>query len=418
VENAKRCVDLIEESEEKFRKIAENSLVGMFLYKEYFIYVNEAFAKMTGYTTKELLAMHPWDLVDAHNRRPFKQLVQKRLRGEMFSSVHNDTYLIRRDETRLDVKISAETIRYKDSYAGIGVMMDISDIVKKNQMIQVLIQALSQSDDIVLITDAQGVITYANEALFRIYGYSKEEVIGANPRIFRSGEHTNEFYKELWSTVLAGKNYHQMIINKKRNGELIYVDTKITPVNDEYTQKPAYYVVTARDISGRIKNEEKFRTLATIDPLTKIPNRYQINEFFDEFIARKKRGGHPFSILIFDIDYFKVVNDTYGHTLGDSVLKAFSKLIMQNIRVVDKFGRWGGEEFVLLLDETSEHEAMFIGQKLKELVAKSIFYNIKLTVSIGVTEYREDETKEQAINRADMALYAAKNLGRNKVVFN
>jgi len=418
VKNAQPCLTLIQESEEKFRKIAENSLVGMFLYQEYFIYVNEAFARMTGYTEEELLRMHPWELVDGSSREVFRQLVYKRLRGEMFSSVHNEAYLVKKNKEMLSVKISAETIHYQGAYAGIGIVIDISDIMKKNQMIKVLIQALSQSDDIVFITDVNGAINYANKALLCIYGYEEYEVLGKTPRLFRSGEHRADFYKDLWTTLLRGENYHKVIINKTKSGDLIYVDTKITPVEDEKRGKIAYFVVNARDISSRIKSEEKLKQLATIDPLTKIPNRYQINEYFDEFIARKERLGQDFSVLIFDIDYFKKINDTYGHALGDYVLQAFSRLIMENIRLVDKFGRWGGEEFLLLLDATGEHEAMRIGQKLNSLVALSSFGNISITVSVGVTEYRSNDTKEQCLNRADIALYAAKNLGRNRVVFN
>ena len=418
MKNAKSCLELVQESEEKFRKIAESSLVGMFMYQEYFIYVNKAFANMTGYSVNELLGMHPWDLVDEKHKKSFQRFVQRRLKGEMFSSVHNDALLVRKNNELLNVKISAETIHYKNGYAGIGIAIDISDIVKKNQMIKVLIQALSQSDDIVFITDVHGIIRYVNNALLNIYGYTEDEVIAKTPQLFRSGEHDEAFYKDLWETILAGKNYNQVIINRKKSGELIYVDTKITPVDNETTKEIEYFVVNARDISGRIRSEEKLKQLATIDPLTQVPNRYQINEYFNEFIARKERIGQSFSVLIFDIDYFKKINDTYGHALGDFVLKSFSKLIMDNIRLVDKFGRWGGEEFLLLLDGTGEHEAMRIGQKLNTLVSEASFGNICITVSVGVTEYRDNDTKEQCLNRADIALYAAKNLGRNRVVFN
>ena len=419
MQNLESCLQRVQESEEKFRKIAENSLVGMFVYKEYFIYVNEAFANMTGYSIDELLHMHPWELVDEQHRRIFKRYIKKRLKGEMFSSVHNEVYLIKKNQEKLSVKISAETIHYKGGYAGIGITIDISDIVKKNQMIRVLIQALSQSDDIVFITDVYGIILYANKALTRMYGYKESEIIGNTPRLFRSGKHDISFYKDLWECILTGDNYHQLIINRKKDNELVYVDTKITPVKDEHSQKIAYFVVTARDVTNRIKSEEQLKKLATIDPLTKIPNRYQINVYFDEFIARKERMKQAFSVLIFDIDYFKKINDTYGHAVGDLVLKDFSQLIMKNIRLVDKFGRWGGEEFVLLLDGTSEHEAMQIAQKLNNLVAHTKFNDMYcITVSIGVTEYRDNDTKEQCINRADIALYAAKNLGRNRVVFN
>jgi diguanylate cyclase (GGDEF)-like protein/PAS domain S-box-containing protein len=252
-----------------------------------------------------------------------------------------------------------------------------------------------------------------------IYGYTREEVVGDTPRLFSSGEHEKSFYKELWNTILRGKNYHNVIINQKKNGELIHVDTKITPVKDERGENISYFPVTARDVTQRILSEQKFKKLATIDPLTQIPNRYQIYQYFDDFIAQKKRKESSFSVLLFDIDHFKQINDNFGHYVGDRILQNFSSLIAENIRSVDKFGRWGGEEFLLLLDDTNEHEAMRIGQKLNRLVGRTVFDDLYcITVSIGVTEYRKDDTKEKCIERADMALYAAKNLGRNRVVFN
>ena len=419
MKNTQSCIELVEESEEKFRKIAENSLVGMFIYDEYFIYVNEAFSKMTGYSTEELLKMHPWDLVDERHKDAFEALIRRRLAGEEFTSVHNEALLIKKNREPLAVKVSAETIHYRGSYAGIGIIIDISDIIKKNQIIKVLIQALSQSDDIVFITDVNGKIEYANKALLNIYGYSEDEVVGATPRIFSSGVHDKDFYKELWTTVLQGENYNKIVTNKKKNGELIYVDTKITPVKNENGDAISYFAVTARDVTARVLREEKFKELATIDPLTQIPNRYQLNHYFDEFIARAERTGKSFAVLMFDIDHFKHINDNYGHYVGDCVLQAFSQLIVKNIRVIDKFGRWGGEEFILLLDGADEHVAMEIGGKLNKLVEEMNFDMFcSITVSIGVTRYYIGETKEKCIERADKALYAAKNLGRNRVVFN
>jgi len=419
LKNAQTCVGLIEEDEDKFRKIAENSFVGMFIYNEYFIYVNEAFTKMTGYSSDELLKMHPWDLTKDEYKPRIEGLIRKRLAGEMFSSIQNDIPLVRKDNQILAVKISTETISYQDAYAGIGIVMDISDLVKKNQIIKVLIQALAQSDDIVFITDTTGCIEYVNDALLSIYGYEKDEVIGSTPALFSSKQHGESFYKNLWNTILSGKNYHHLIMNKKRNGEIIYVDTKITPVKNEEDGKVSYFVVTARDSTKRVLTEKKLTKLATIDPLTQIANRYQIQYYFDDFIVRMERMDEVFSVLMFDIDYFKSINDRYGHYVGDYILKAFSKLIIENIRTIDKFGRWGGEEFLLLLADTTEHEAMQIGQKLNRLVAEKKFDNIyTITVSIGVTEYQKGDTKEKCIARADRALYAAKNLGRNRVVYN
>jgi diguanylate cyclase (GGDEF)-like protein/PAS domain S-box-containing protein len=419
LKNAQSCLALIEESEEKFRKIAENSFVGMFIYNEYFIYVNDAFVQMTGYTKSELLAMHPWDLAPETYKDMLKALIQKRLNGEMFTSIQNDIPLVKKDGRPLAVKISTETIHYQGEYAGIGILMDISDIIKKNQMIKVLVQALAQSDDIVFISDVQGTIEYANDALLNIYGYTEDEVVGQKPQLFSSKRHDNSFYKKLWNTILSGNNYHQTIINKTKSGSIVHIDTKITPIKDDLNEKISYFVVTARDITKQVLQEKKLKKLATIDTLTQVANRYQLSYHLDAFIKKANESDYSFSVLMFDIDYFKKINDTYGHYVGDCVLKAFSKIVMQNIRAVDKFGRWGGEEFLLLLEDTNEHEAMQIGQKLNRIVAETKFEALySITVSIGVTEYRRGDTKERCIERVDNALYAAKNLGRNRVVFN
>jgi diguanylate cyclase (GGDEF)-like protein/PAS domain S-box-containing protein len=418
MKNAQLCIKLIEESEAKFLKIAENSLVGMFIYTEYFSYVNDAFVKMTGYSREELLQMHPWKLVETKSQEAFKNNVQRRLRGEMFTYVDNDSSLVKKDGKRVPVKVSTETIRYKDRYAGIGIIIDISDIVRKNKIINVLVQAFSQSDDIIFVTDKEGYIEYANQALLDLYGYEKDEVLGATPKLFYSGKNSKELYATLWSTILRGENYHHLLINKKKNGDFIHVDTKIIPVKIDQEEQISHFVVTARDMTQRVLDEEKFKKLATIDLLTQIPNRYQFHQYFDDFIARVERKGEHFSVLLFDIDHFKQINDNFGHYVGDRILKAFSALVMANIRTEDKFARWGGEEFILLLDNATEHEAMYIANKINKIVARTIFDELYcITVSIGVTEYRKGETKNRCINRADKALYTAKNLGRNCVVF-
>ena len=419
MKNIQNCTELIQESEEKFHKITKNSLVGMFIYNDYFLYVNDAFCNMTGYTAAELLKMHPWDLVEEQEKNILKTLIQRRVGGEIFSLVHNDSLLVRKNGDRLNVKVSAETIKYQGEYAGVGTAIDISDIVKKNEMIKVLMQALSQSDDIVFITDIKGFIVHVNDALLEKYGYTLEEVIGKKPSIFSSHQHEKSFYAHLWETILHGDNYNAMIINRKKDGSAIYVDTKITPVKDEKRDTVSYFVVTARDITKRVEAEDKLRQQATIDPLTQVANRYQFELYFDDFIARFQRKSNPFAILIIDIDHFKNLNDEHGHLVGDEILKEFSQLILQNIRSIDKFARWGGEEFVLLLDGVLEHEAMHTAKKLNKLVATTHFNNLyRITVSIGVTLYRQNDTKQRAIERADKALYAAKDLGRNRVVFN
>ncbi|WP_457743689.1 diguanylate cyclase [Sulfurimonas sp.] len=293
---------------------------------------------------------------------------------------------------------------------------DITSIVAKNNQVKLLAKALEKTDNMVYITDAHGVITYVNDSLVRFTGYTSSELIGSKVSIFKSGEHDNNFYKYLWTTILSGQNYNNVIINKKKDKSLFYLDVHITPIINEYT-KEQNYVATCKDITIQMKLEQKLETLAITDSLTQTHNRYKINLDIELHIARTKRGGVPFSLAMLDIDYFKNVNDTYGHYVGDVVLKDLTKIIEKNIREVDSLGRWGGEEFMLLLDNTNTKEAFIVAEKIRDIVEnRPMAGHYNITVSIGVSQYKCSENKSTLIQRVDKALYKAKENGRNQVV--
>ena len=154
------------------------------------------------------------------------------------------------------------------------------------------------------------------------------------------------------------------------------------------------------------------------DSLTGIHNRYSINKEFDIEIERAKRYGSTFACVMLDIDHFKSINDTYGHDIGDDVLSEFATIISKQIRQSDRFGRWGGEEFILLLPELNKNQAVIFSQKLRKTIANHSFQDVsQITVSCGVTIFNQDDTKKSLLKRTDSALYQAKNNGRNKVIF-
>ncbi len=278
-----------------------------------------------------------------------------------------------------------------------------------------LAKALEQADDMVLITDANGIIEYVNDSVTHKSGYAKSELIGNKTNIFKSGKHTDAFYKNLWDTVLAGKNYRNVIIDKTKDGKLYYADLKITPLLDE-NKKVQNFVATSTDITKRIELEQQLKKLATIDGLTEIYNRYKIDMSIDVQISRYKRCKEPFSLLMLDIDHFKNINDTHGHNVGDKVLKRLCRLISNNIRKTDKIGRWGGEEFIIILENTKEEEAFLIAEKFRKMVCEhKLEDKYSITVSIGVAQYEELESKEDLIKKVDEALYRAKEKGRNQV---
>jgi diguanylate cyclase (GGDEF)-like protein len=169
------------------------------------------------------------------------------------------------------------------------------------------------------------------------------------------------------------------------------------------------------DIAERLLKEKDY--LAATDPLTGINNRLRFAKVLHEEADRKRRTKIPMSLIIFDIDHFKRINDTYGHNVGDEVLKTLTRLISGWIRDIDLFARWGGEEFVLLLKDNDCDEAMVVAEKLRSQIASVSFPAVgKVTCSFGVTAWKQDDTEASFVARADKALYASKNGGRNQVI--
>ncbi|MBD3810257.1 MAG: GGDEF domain-containing protein, partial [Sulfuricurvum sp.] len=154
---------------------------------------------------------------------------------------------------------------------------------------------------------------------------------------------------------------------------------------------------------------------ANTDRLTQIANRAYLILQLDYMLKASRRNNHPLSLIFMDIDDFKLINDTYGHRMGDSVLVELSTLVSQRIRESDIFGRWGGEEFVIILPNTGLNEAIMLAEKLRMMIESHRFDNGRVTCSFGVAQMIDDDTEETLIHRADMMLYVAKEDGRNRV---
>jgi len=415
-ENIDNSKDLaLQESLEKFQKLSNNSLFGVFMYKEHYTYANEAFLQMTGYSFEELQTMKPWELGDLASQKLLKKSIEKRLAGEIFSSTYEQAKLRRKDGKELCIRLSVETVYYEGGYGGMGCIVDISDVVEKENKLRLLAQALEQTDNMLMISDVEGNINYVNDILASTFEYTQEELLGAKTNIFKSGRYDKSFYRQLWNTILSGENYHNQIVNKTKSGKLIDVELNITPI--AMHGKLEYFVATSVDITEQIKKQKRLQDLATKDSLTKISNRYAIGKYIHEQILAYKRYHKPFALIMFDIDRFKMFNDTYGHYVGDLVLIDVAKEVSKNLRPLDRFGRWGGEEFMVMLSDTKEEEAVITAQKIRKLIENlSINGRYKVTVSLGVCVFNGDERRLDLLERVDKALYEAKESGRNRVV--
>ena len=389
----------------------------------HFTYINQEAQKHIGYSLQEMKEMTPLDIKLDYDKEAFTLLLNPLLKGErssiVFETIHkcknNDTYYV---EIHLECMIIDSKNQFVVTANDITQRREsLLKLQESEEKIKLLGQAIEQMDEMVRITDKNGSISYVNDAFIAHTGYKAVELIGQNISICKSGKHNESFYKEMWDTILSGRTYRSVFINRKKDKQIYYEEETITPIFDS-SRNIQHFVATSQDITQRIEMEKQLQKLATIDSLTKIYNRHKTNEEIDIEISTAKRYDETFTLVMFDIDKFKLVNDTFGHDVGDYVLIELSGLILNHIRDSDRFGRWGGEEFMLLLPKTNKEEAMLVASKLRDIVQRYPFKDVpKITISIGVSTYNAKATKEMLLKCVDDALYEAKESGRNRVVF-
>lgn len=262
-------------------------------------------------------------------------------------------------------------------------------------------------------TKKDSTIVDVSSAFLKTSGYEKAELLGKPMNTIRHPQTKRTFFKELWKTILAGKEWSGEIKNLNKSGESYWLEQNIIPTIDERTGEITGFVAVGVDITAKKELEE----LSSIDKLTGIYNRRKLDEFLSFEIEVAKRHLNPLSLIILDIDHFKKVNDTFGHQSGDLVLSETAKLISNNIRKSDIFGRYGGEEFLIVCPESTKEESFVLAEKLREQLAKYKFKDVGTkTMSLGVAQLDENDDMASLIKKADEALYNAKNTGRNKTV--
>jgi diguanylate cyclase (GGDEF)-like protein/PAS domain S-box-containing protein len=280
----------------------------------------------------------------------------------------------------------------------------------------------NKAAEAIVVTDADNRIEMVNPAFCSITGYSADEVIGENPRILQSGKHSLEFYKNLWASLLKKGSWQGEIWNRRKNGKVYPEWSAISVVRDE-NNKIINHVAMFVDISKWKKYEKDIWKQANFDLLTGLPNRNMVMDRLKQEIERVKRNEMKFAVFFIDLDHFKNVNDSMGHSAGDELLKQAADRISKSVRHTDIVARLGGDEFITILLDTSEKFVM-------ERIARQILHGISqpyiiqkksevfLSGSIGVTVCPDDASSvELLLQNADTAMYKAKEKGRNNVQF-
>ncbi|MTJ84064.1 MAG: EAL domain-containing protein [Telmatospirillum sp.] len=284
-----------------------------------------------------------------------------------------------------------------------------------------LSMAVEQSPVTVVITDLDGIIQYVNPAFTETSGYSRDEALGRNPSIVSSGERPKTDYAEMWTQIKGGQPWTGRFRNRRKDGSLYWEEAVIAPVRNAEGEI-CQFIGIKQDITKRVEAEEGLAYLAHYDPLTNLPNRLLGRDRMERAMVAADREGSKAALMVVNIDHFKRVNDSLGHSTGDAFLKAVVERLRGGVRETDTFSRQAGDEFMIVLSSVDDSESInrVAAGLLERMVPPFSIDGIELSssVSIGIAIFPDDgRSFDQLFRRADAAMYTAKEAGRNTYRF-
>jgi len=355
-----------------------------------------------------MACVHPDD------RRRVEEAVEQTIRdGKPYNIehrvIHPDGKILAvhaRGQVFLDSEGQPETV--------IGMVQDISVRKAHEVTMAKLSFAINHAADPIAITDRLGIIEYVNDAFVEITGYSREESLGQNMSILKSGYLTDEFYEDLWKTLLEGKPFRDSFINRRKNGELFHEDKTITPLHDNNGQI-TNFIVTGRDITERVRYEERIYQIANYDALTKLPNRNLLIECINLALSRDSRRSSPGALLNLELDGFSQATEALSGEITDHLIRTVGARLRAIVRNTDTVARLGDESFAVLLEDVPSTAVISVVKKILNAVRLPFKLNDQefyFSASIGINLYPDNDQNAGSLLRgAESAKRLAKREG-------
>lgn len=302
-----------------------------------------------------------------------------------------------------------------------GTTQDVTELKQQEARLRLSARLMDSTQEAMVVTDSTGRILDVNPAFSEITGYAAEEVIGGNPRIWKSQHHDADFYRAIWGNIGTLGHWRGEIRNRRKNGEVFPSWQTISAVHDDQG-RTTNYVSVFTDISSLVRTREQLAHQAYHDSLTGLPNRLLFNDRLSHALTRAARDGGQVAVLFLDLDHFKNVNDSLGHPAGDDLIRAVAGRLGRAGRKEDTVARTGGDEFIMLMEELREpQDAAHLADKLLRVLGEPYQiqgHELYVTSSIGISLYpRDGESAEVLVRNADAAMYRAKSTGRKTYAF-
>ncbi len=382
---------------------------------------NSAFLDMIGYSRQELNAGKVnWRDLTPEHARARDEVAIKEIAEQGYCTPFEKEFIHRDGSTKVPVFLGGALFDGEQD-RGICFIVDHSEIKQAQTEMQLFATVFDASGDGILITDHQQKILAANKTWCQMNGYCLAEVIGQPISSLHAGNRPDAFANEMWQLLNSVNCWQGDVTTCRKDGTDIHLRLGMNVVRDN-SKQISHIVLTYSDISEHIAQEDKLREMAHYDYLTGLANRSLFNDLLTNAISRAKRNNTIFAVLFVDLDNFKPVNDSFGHEIGDKLLKEIATRYQNIVRDNDIVARIGGDEFVVLLDEMHQAaDASRVASKIIEVTNQAICIdgkNLYVGCSIGISLYPDDgDNSKNMLRSADVAMYAAKAAGRNDYVF-